>query len=117
MSATFGLSFDEVFVNPLLWGRWVESAVGSYLMNQSWEKGFSVYYWRSDKHNFAEVDFILVKDKRVVAIEVKSGRRKDNAGIHLFSEAYHPIASLIIGGDVFPLDKFLSMDIERLFSL
>ena len=47
----------------------MESAVGAHLYNRS-IPDCKLYYWR-DGHD--EVDFILVKGNRIIAVEVKTG--------------------------------------------
>lgn len=110
-----GRGFEKELRDPQRWGRWVESAVGCYLLNHAAEIGYQVYYWRErDK----EVDFILKQDNGIcVAIEVKSGRRQDNQGLHTFNEHFHPTASLVVGSGAFSLEQFFSTPIERLLEV
>ncbi len=93
------------------WGRWVESAVGAYLVCQAEELGYRVYYWRERND---EVDFIVVSDNATLAIEVKSGRRKMNSGLPKFSEAFHPTHSFVVGTGGISLETFLTCNIEEL---
>jgi len=74
MTATTGLSFREARADGQYWGRLVESAVGAHLANAEAAGLCTVYYWR---HRGREVDFVVRQGKRLVAIEVKSGRRRD----------------------------------------
>jgi hypothetical protein len=49
-----------------------------------------------------------------VAIEVKSGRRRDSLpGMGAFSEVARPTATLLVGGDGIPVDEFLSRPVEH----
>lgn len=93
------------------WGRWVESAVGAYLVCQAEELEYKVYYWRERND---EVDFIVVSDNATLAIEVKSGRRKMNSGLPKFSEAFHPTHSFVVGTGGISLETFLSCNLEEL---
>lgn len=93
------------------WGRWVESAVGAYLVCQAEELEYKVYYWR-ERNN--EVDFIVVSDNATLAIEVKSGRRKMNSGLPKFTEAFHPTHSFVVGTGGISLETFLSCNLEEL---
>jgi hypothetical protein len=102
----------QAMESPELWGRLVESAVGAYLVNQSWLCNFNVYYWR-DKND--EVDFVIVKYMRTVAIEVKSGRRTMNVGLSKFRDLFHPHATLVVGSGGFTLEEFLQTDLNKLF--
>ncbi|WP_303181936.1 ATP-binding protein [uncultured Butyricimonas sp.] len=104
--------FSEVIEDPKLWGRYIESAIGAYLVSQAQINDYKVYYWRDHKD---EVDFILVRRKKKIAIEVKSGRRTTNQGISVFTKTYKPYKALIIGSGGLSFEEFLSMDINLLF--
>lgn len=113
MSAYFGRGFKEECTDSKRWGRWVESAVGAHLVNLSNEYDYKVYYWR-DRDD--EVDFILKRHGGdTAAIEVKSGRRKENRGLRVFETHFHPQASMIVGSDSLPLELFLSITPDKLF--
>lgn len=107
-----GTFFETERLNPQHWGRWVESAVGAYLLNHAENVGYKVYYWREKAD---EVDFILVKNGKVIAIEVKSGRRGSNNGLPLFREQFHPLRSFVVGTNGISVEEFLSTDLGRLF--
>ena len=104
--------FSEVIEDPKLWGRYIESAIGAYIVSQAQINDYKVYYWRDHKD---EVDFILVRRKKKIAIEVKSGRRTTNQGISVFTKTYKPYKALIIGSGGLSFEEFLSMDINLLF--
>ena len=93
------------------WGRWVESAIGAYLVSQAEELEYKVYYWRERND---EVDFIVVSDDVTLAIEVKSGRRKMNSGLPKFSGAFHPTRSFVVGTGGITLETFLSCNMTDL---
>ena len=73
MTAGSGYSFDEAQSDRTFWGRIVESAVGAHLFNTS-ETDMRLHYWREGSH---EVDFVLKRGSRVVAVEVKSGGERN----------------------------------------
>jgi hypothetical protein len=104
--------FEEVVTNPTAWGRYVESAIGAYILSQAQICDYKVYYWR-EKDN--EVDYVLVRHNKMVAIEVKSGRRVMNAGLPKFDNIYKPFRSLIVGSAGISTEEFLSMDLNYLF--
>ena len=112
LSATSSLSFKDAYLDPQQWGRWVETAVGAYLINHADRLEYKLYFWRHDGN---EVDFILQSSKKLVAIEVKSGRRQNNQGLPIFSEQFHPDVELVVGGEAFSLEQFLTLSIEQLF--
>ena len=106
-----GMTYEKAFTNPTLWGRWVESAVGCFLLDKKEELECELYYWRE---NNDEVDFILTRANKIVAIEVKSGRRQTNQGLAIFNEKYHPQFSLVVGGETMSAEKFFQGDLSRL---
>ena len=112
LTAFKGTSYEKDRIDPQIWGRWVESAVGAYLLGGAEEGGYSVYYWRERSD---EVDFIIVRQGEVMALEVKSGRRGMNSGIPKFNDLFHPKHSLVIGTDGIPFEEFFRMRIEDLF--
>lgn len=111
LTAQTNTTFHRTFTTPNLWGRWVESAVGAYLLNQADEYDYKLYYWRE---NSDEVDFIVESGEQQIAIEVKSGRRGANNGLKVFSEKFHPQQSFIVGTDGVSVEEFLSWNMENL---
>ncbi|MBP5458103.1 MAG: ATP-binding protein [Paludibacteraceae bacterium] len=111
LSAQSGVSYEKAYTTPKLWGRWVESAVGAYLLNNSDELDYKLYYWRERDD---EVDFILHHQNGIIAIEVKSGRVTSNRGLPLFREKFHPKASVVIGSDYLSVEDFLACDLDRM---
>lgn len=116
MTAYRGRSFINDRTDPMLWGRWVESAVGTHLLGMAEEEDYQVYYWRNTAKNRqdVEVDFIIVNDGEVTAIEVKSGRRGMNSGLPAFVKAFHPKKSFVVGSGGVSLEDFLKTDIANL---
>lgn len=111
ISAQSALTFEEAKKDPVFWGRLVESAVGSNLINRSIGSDIKVYYWRERNK---EVDFILQKGKNVTAIEVKSHLKKEIlSGMTAFNKAFNPQKKLLVGAQGIPLEEFLSSPIEE----
>ena len=104
--------FQSARADHKLWGRLFESAVGAHIMNCSYTNRFKVYYWREDGK---EVDFVLVKDTKVVAIEVKSNHDKDTSGLHIFQELFRPFRTVLVGEGGIDIDTFLRSDLKELF--
>lgn len=106
LSAMHGGSFEESRNSPVMWGRWVESSVGAWLVNQSLASGVALYYWRHRNH---EVDFVLEKGDRLTAIEVKSGTRNRNgSGMSAFKKEFPSAKLVLVGGDGVPLKDFMT---------
>lgn len=118
LTAYKGRSFQTDRTDTMSWGRWVESAVGAHLLSMAEEADYQVYYWRESARSKGEkdmeVDFIIVNDGEVTAIEVKSGRRGMNSGLPSFREAFHPKKSFVVGSGGVSLEDFLRCDIELL---
>jgi len=118
LTAYKGHSFLADRIDTRLWGRWVESAVGAYLLSMAEELDYKVYYWRessrSKEKSDKEVDFVIENNGELTAIEVKSGRRGMNSGLPTFVEAFHPKRAFTVGTGGVSLEDFLSCDIESL---
>lgn len=112
MSVFSSRTFEEARTDHQFWGRLVESAVGAHLVNNAMKKTFEVFYWTRKNR---EVDFVLRRGQHLVAIEVKSGRRKDALpGIAAFSEEFPVTRKLLVGADGIPLEVFFTTPIEVL---
>ncbi|TAH34390.1 MAG: ATP-binding protein [Planctomycetota bacterium] len=111
ITAQEGLPAEETRRDADRWGRLVESAIGAHLANAAASGTCELYYWRERNH---EVDFVLKAGRHVIAIEVKSGRRRDAlSGLQAFRDAHPRSRPLLIGGDGVPLDEFLLHPVER----
>lgn len=145
LTAYKGRGFIADRTDTKVWGRWVESAVGAHLMSMADELDYKVYYWREPSRNLTlgdlEVDFVVVRDGKVTAIEVKSGRRGMNSGLPEFVEAlskleaptprysssklgstrglnaaFHPKRSFVVGTGGVSLEDFLNSDVEGIIA-
>lgn len=114
-----GYSVDRT--DTKVWGRWVESAVGTHLLNMADELDYDVYYWREPSRSKTdadmEVDFIISCGGELTAIEVKSGRRGMNSGLPAFASAFHPKRSLVVGTGGVSLEVFLGCDLRKLLEI
>lgn len=106
------LAFDEAITNRQAWGHIFESAVGAYIVSQSFVHRFEVFYWRERND---EVDFILRKKGSVVAIEIKSNAEKRTKGLEVFKNLFSPQAAFIVGDGGISAEDFLTMDLRKLF--
>jgi len=110
MTAVTGLWPSEGPVDPDYRGRLVESAVGAHLANAVRAGTCELFYWRERNR---EVDFVLRSARRLVAIEVKSGRAPTAfPGLAAFTAEFSPTRSLIVGGDGTALEEFLATPVE-----
>lgn len=113
LSAQSHLDITELKNKPDIWGRQVESAVGSSLANGIKGRDIQLYYWAERNH---EVDFVLQRGTSIVAIEVKSGRKKQDApGMELFSREFGTAKKLLVGTGGISVEEFISVQPEQLF--
>jgi predicted AAA+ superfamily ATPase len=83
----------------------VESTVGAHLANAAAAGECELFYWRERNR---EVDFVVRSGRALIAIEVKSGRRRDaQPGLAAFAHGFKPTRKLLVGGDGIPLEEFL----------
>lgn len=108
-------SFDEVRLDFTAWGRQVESAVGAHLANRSILDSFDLLYWRTPEKK--EVDYVLRKGDKLIAIEVKSGAAKDLSGLDTFKKKYKDsiCETMAVGPEGLPLDLFFHLNITDFF--
>lgn len=112
MTATSGERITSIRENPKLFGRWVESAIGAHLLDQSIQHHFKLWYWR-DRND--EVDFVLEKGAKIIGIEVKSGYARPTGGMSAFQQRYDPFKILLVGDGGLPWQEFLEVNISHLF--
>ncbi len=77
--------------------------MGAHLVNAAAGHRFAVYYWRERGH---EVDFVVVHEGRVTAIEVKSSTHAGGlSGLGAFLRAFPQARPLVIGKGGMPLEE------------
>lgn len=111
-------NFEEARNSPDIWDRFVESCVGTHLVNNCGESGYKVYYWRDGND---EVDFVIADGDKLCGIEVKSGSKLMNKGMQVFKSKYPSAKVYVIsaldsdGAGCVPLKDFLLLPPETLF--
>ena len=105
--------FAEAVTDRHLWGRLYESAVGAHIISYAYAGDYKVYYWRTKPG--CEVDYVLEKRGRLVAIEVKSNDDSGNSGLVEFKAQFKPHLALVIGDGGMKAEDFLSIDPSDLF--
>jgi len=111
LSALSGYRFEEAQADREYWGRLTESAVGAHLANAAAAGKCEVFYWR-DRNR--EVDFVVRAKRRLIAIEVKSGRAREVLpGVQAFNEAFKPDRLLLVGEDGIAVEDFLRKPVEH----
>lgn len=112
LSVLSGLSFKEAVTDSKRWGQIFESAIGAYIISEAFGHRFDVYYWREGND---EVDFVLKKNQKIVAIEVKSNGETKTTGMERFHKLFNPLATIVVGENGIQPELFLSMDLRKLF--
>ena len=111
MTALADVSPGRAMADPVLRGRLVESAVGAHLANAAATGECDLFYWREGNR---EVDFVVKAGRRLVAIEVKSGRVRDFLpGMDAFVAAFTPDRTLLVGADGIALARFLEKPVSH----
>jgi predicted AAA+ superfamily ATPase len=112
LSSQSPMTFSDVRNNHSEWGRVVESAVGAHLLNESLKGNISLYYWRERNE---EVDFVVEKNEKVIAIEVKSTYIKNKRGLTSFQKRFNPFRTICIDEKIFPWHEFIKINPADLF--
>jgi len=87
LSAQKNEYFNEIIQMPDKWGHVIESSVGAHIINYSISGNYSVYYWRERNY---EVDFVLERRGKVIALEVKSNDSEMTKGLEVFNNKFKP---------------------------
>lgn len=106
------MSFKEAVTDSKRWGQFFESAIEAYIISEAFVHRFEVYYWREGND---EVDFVLKKNQKIVAIEVKSNGETKTTGMERFHKLFNPLATIVVGENGIQPELFLSMDLRKLF--
>ena len=112
ISAQRDANFKDVAAQPAQWGRMVESAIGAHLINHALTEKFTLYYWRERNE---EVDFIIEKGGKTVALEIKSGATQRIPGMAAFQKQFNPNKVLLVGNSGMPWQDFLKLNPVELF--
>jgi predicted AAA+ superfamily ATPase len=113
ISAQSGGSFRDAKLNSEFWGHLAESAVGAHLINESINTGLEIFYWRERNR---EVDFVLKKDDKIIALEIKSGEKETALpGIEEFSRKYDTHKKLLVGKGGLEFKEFFVLSPIDLF--
>ncbi|MEG1643882.1 MAG: ATP-binding protein [Bacteroidales bacterium] len=107
-----GYSYTEALREPKVWGHFFESAVGAHIVSSALTGNYEVYYWREGDF---EVDYVIKKDNKIVAIEVKSNFDTTNKGLAEFRERFNPHASIVVGKGGIDAAMFLGANPVKLF--
>lgn len=105
-------TLKQVSAQPAEWGRHVESAIGAHLVNNAKSCDMKVFYWREQND---EVDFVLQKKNKIIAIEVKSGKNSKAPGMSAFSKKFKPYKTLLVGKPGISWQEFLKINPAELF--
>ena len=85
--------------------------MGAHLSNAAATGEVELFYWREGNQ---EVDFVLRSRRRVVSIEVKSGRAPlAHTGTAAFASLFKTNRTLLVGGDGISVEAFLSQPVQH----
>lgn len=112
LSAQKNEYFNEIVQKPAEWGRIIESSVGAHLINHSISQNYKVYYWRERND---EVDFVLERHGKIIAIEVKSNYSENSKGLEAFKNKYNPDKIYLLSNRGLSWQEFLKINPADLF--
>ena len=111
LTVASGVTPDEALADREFRGRLLESAVGAHLANAAMLGECDIFYWRDRGR---EVDFVLRVGRRLIAIEVKSGRAPlAHPGSAAFAETFRVHRTLLVGGDGIAPAEFLARPVAH----
>ena len=75
----------------------------NYVANQLVQNGYELYYWETT--NGSEVDFIIIRDEKVIPIEVKTSEKTKSKSLNSFINQYKPDYCIRISSKNFGMDN------------
>ncbi len=75
----------------------------NYVANQLVQNGYELYYWETT--NGSEVDFIIIKDEKIIPIEVKTSEKTKSKSLNSFIKQYKPEYSIRISSKNFGFEN------------
>jgi uncharacterized protein len=112
LSAQKNENFEEIMQKPAEWGHIIESSVGAHLINHTISQNYSVYYWRERND---EVDFVLERRGKLIAVEVKSNDSQNNRGLEVFKNKFMPDKLYLVSNRGLSWQEFLRISPVELF--
>lgn len=112
MSSSDTDHYSSIKEHPDRWGRYVESAVGAHLLDGHMKGHYKLFYWRKGN---SEVDFVLARDRDILALEVKSGVIRGRSGLEEFRKDFPNARVMLIGDAGMPWQEFLKMEMGEVF--
>jgi predicted AAA+ superfamily ATPase len=110
MSALHNYTFEQIQKDKKIWGRWVESAVGTHFLSYR-GTDLNLFYWNESN---AEVDFILEYRGSYIALEVKL-TTGSVSGITQFKKQFNPNKIYQLSETGLSWQQLISMDPRVLF--
>jgi len=103
-------NFLEAKANPEIWGRVVESAVGTHFLTYR-EEGIELFYYREGAD---EVDYILNYKGQFIAIEIKTSKPQTK-GLNKFISKFAPHKTYIISPEGITWQELIKLNPKELF--
>lgn len=103
-------SFKEAIENPELWGRVVESAVGTHFLSYR-DEGIDIFYYREAND---EVDYVLTYKGKTIALEIKTSKQISK-GLRKFAAKFSPHKSYLISPDGITWQQLIQLHPKDLF--
>lgn len=113
VNALYSTSLSQLREDYTKWGRIVENAIGSIMLNRFQGTPFELYYWRQRDN---EVDFIVKNSSSLYAIEIQAGKFECPKGMQNFLKLYPEAKPVFVGTGGIPFEEFLDGDLIRFFN-
>jgi penicillin-binding protein-related factor A (putative recombinase) len=93
-----------------LWGRIVESAVGTHFLTYQ-EEGFEIQYYNEGNN---EVDYIILYKGKTIALEIKTSKQPAK-GLQKFEAKFAPHRSYLISPQGLSWQQLIRLHPSELF--
>jgi predicted AAA+ superfamily ATPase len=113
-SAMSGRTRDAIDKDRIWSGRMTENAIAAYLFQVLEGTGAELFWWRDGS---LEVDLVVRSPKGLWAIEIKSGKPENPAGLREFMKRWPQSVPMMIGPGGVPFEEFLREDVRERFGV
>jgi len=113
-SALSGRNRTEFDTDRTWRGRMIENAVIGHTVQELEGTGAEIFWWRDKKW---EVDLVVRSPRGLWALEIKSGKPENPAGLREFCKRWPEAIPLLIGPGGIPFGEFLAEDPKERFGV
>ncbi|HNY30998.1 MAG TPA: ATP-binding protein [Fibrobacteria bacterium] len=111
-SSMSGRSRSALETDSIWRGRVSENAIAAHLFQALEGRNAQLHWWRDGA---LEVDLVVRSPKGLWAIEIKSGKPENPAGLREFMRRWPDAVPMIVGPGGIPFEEFLQADLPEMF--